>query len=162
MNSYEFMLAVNGDILEIVKIYQGLVGTPGCTWDYDYPSEETAKWDIENKYLYVLKKDTKIVAVASLGEFNELGDLECWAVKNPCELMRIGVLSTMLNQGIGTIILQNLIKVAKEKGYDGIRFLVSKTNPAALALYDKNGYERCGEVFRFDIDFYCYQIKFNE
>jgi ribosomal protein S18 acetylase RimI-like enzyme len=38
--------------------------------------------------------------------------------------------------------------------------LVSKTNNAALALYEKNGFERCGEVFRFGIDFYCYQITF--
>jgi ribosomal protein S18 acetylase RimI-like enzyme len=60
---------------------------------------------------------------------------------------------------IGTTILKHIIKTAEEKGFDGIRILVSKTNPAALALYDKNGFERCGEVFMYDIDFYCYQIK---
>ena len=39
--------------------------------------------------------------------------------------------------------------------------LVSKTNPAALALYEKNGFERRGETFMYDIDFYCYQIDFS-
>lgn len=159
MDNYAFMLANDDDIIEIVKIYHSLIGTPGCTWDFDYPSKESAKPDVDNKSLYVLKKDTKIVAVASVGDFNELGDLQ-WSLKNPCEMMRIGVLSTLRNQGIGTIILQNIIRISKEKGYDGIRMLVSKNNAAALALYDKNGFEKCGEVFKFDIDFFCYQIKF--
>ena len=68
---------------------------------------------------------------------------------------------SMQNQGVGTMILKNVMDVAKEKGFDGIRMLVSKMNPAALALYDKNGFERCGEVLMYDIDFYCCQILFN-
>ena len=122
-------------------------------------SKETAENDINNDWLYTLKKHDKIIAVASVGDFDELRDLH-WKPKKPCELARIGVKPAFQKQGIGTIILQNIIKTAKEKGYDGIRMLVSKTNSAALALYDKNGFERCGEVFKFDIDFYCYQITF--
>ena len=160
MDSREFMLANYDEISEIVSIYHGLIGTPGCTWDLDYPSRETAEYDIDNGFLYVLKNGGKIVAVASMGDYNELNDLQ-WSLKNPCELMRIGVLATLRNQGIGTVILQHIIRTAKEKGYDGIRFIVSKTNPAALALYDKNGFEKCGEVLRFDRDWYRYQIKFN-
>lgn len=110
--------------------------------------------------MYILKKNDNIIAVASIGEFNELNDLQ-WSPKNPCELARIGVLPTMQNQGIGTIILQNIIRISKEKGFDGITMLVSKMNPAAVALYEKNGFKMCGEVFRFDIDFYCYQMNFD-
>jgi Homocysteine/selenocysteine methylase (S-methylmethionine-dependent) len=160
MNNYTFLLADYDDIPEIVRLYTSLVGTPGCTWDIDYPSKETAESDIKINSLYILKSDNKIIAVASIGAFDELNDLP-WEPENPCELARIGVLPTMQKQGIGTVILQNVINVAKEKGFDGIRMLVSKTNPAALALYDKNGFEKCGEAFRFDIDFYCYQITFN-
>lgn len=160
MDKYIFSLANPDDIPEIVSIYNSLVGTSGCTWDYDYPSRKTAESDIKNNWLYILRKNDKIVAVASVGELNELDDL-CWTPQKPCELARIGVLSTMQKQGIGTIILKNILHAVKEKGYDGITMLVSKTNPAALALYEKNGFERCGEVFRFDIEFYCYQINFN-
>ena len=117
------------------------------------PSRVTAESDFNNKTLYVLKKDDKIVAVASVGAFNELGHLK-WTPKNPCELARIGVMPTMQKQGIGTIILQNIFKTVQEKGFDGIRMLVSKTNPAALALYKKNGFVKCGEVFMYDIDFF--------
>ena len=156
---YAFAQAKHDDIPEIAGIYRSLVATPGCTWGDDYPSKETAEHDIANNWLYALKNRGRIVAVTSVGDFGELSDLE-WKPKNPCELARIGVCPELYKQGIGTVILQNSIGIAKEQEFDGMRFLVSKTNPAALALYEKNGFERCGEVFRFDIDFYCYQIVF--
>ena len=160
MNNYKFQLANHNDISEIVSIYHSLVGTPGCTWDLDYPSKETAKDDIENEALYVLKKDNKIIAVATAtGNYSELNHLQ-WSLQNPSELYRIGVNPELHGQGIGSIILQNIIKAMKEKGFDGIRQIVSKTNPAALALYDKNGFERYGETVMFEREWYCYQIKF--
>jgi len=159
MDDYNFLLASPNDIPEIINIYHTLIGTPGCTWGLDYPNLETAESDIKNESLYALKDDGKIIAVASAGAFNELGHLR-WKPKNPCELARISVAPAMQRQGIGTIILQNAMNAVKNKGFDGIRMLVSKTNPAALSLYEKNGFERCGEVFMYDIDFYCYQIEF--
>ena len=159
MSNYEFQLARYDDIFEIVSLYHRIVGTPGCTWTLDYPSKETAENDIRNDWLYTLRKDDKIVAVASVGDFDELSDLQ-WKPQKPWELARIGVDPSFQKQGIRTSLLSNIIRTAKEKGYDGIRMLVSKTNTAALALYEKNGFERCGEVFRFGIDFYCYQITF--
>ena len=160
MNRYTFSLACHNDIPEIVRIYKSLVGTPGCTWGEDYPSGKTAEWDIKHNNLYILKSNEKIIAIASIGDFDELGHLQ-WKPKKACELARIGVIPSMQKQGVGTMILQNVIDVAKEKGFDGIRMLVSKTNPAALVLYDKNGFERCGEAFMFDTDFYCYQMLFD-
>jgi ribosomal protein S18 acetylase RimI-like enzyme len=159
LSEYTFSSADYNDIPEIVGIYHSLVGAPGCTWSMDYPSRATAEADINSKSLYILKKDDKIIAVASAGEFNELGHLQ-WKSKNACELARIGVMPGMHRQGIGTMILREIIKLARDKGYDGIRLLVSKTNPAALFLYNKNGFVKRGEVFLFDIDFYCYEITF--
>lgn len=160
MNKYDFLLADIDDISEIINIYQSQIGTPGCTWDFEYPNKETAESDIKIKSLYILKEKEKIIAVASAGSFNELAHLK-WKPKNPCELARIGVIPTMKKQGIGTIILRNVINAMKERGYDGIRMLVSKTNHAALALYNKSGFEICGETFMFEHDFCCYQITFN-
>lgn len=159
MNNYKFLLANNEDVPEILTIYKSLVGTAGCTWDDEYPNEESAKSDIKSKSLYLLKKADKIIAVASAGAFDELNHLN-WTPQNPCELARIGVVPSFQNQGIGTIILQNVMQTMKTNGFDGIRMLVSKTNFAALALYNKNGFENCGETYMFDIEFYCYQLKF--
>jgi ribosomal protein S18 acetylase RimI-like enzyme len=159
MNGCEFKLANYNDIPEIVNIYHSLIGTPGCTWDLDYPNQESAEYDIDNKWLYILKKNDKIIAVASAGKFDDWEHLQ-WKPKNPCELARIGVLPEMQKQGIGSIIVQNIITIMKERGFDGIRFIVSKTNYAALALYERNGFERCGETFVFDRDWHCYQMVF--
>ncbi|HZK34764.1 MAG TPA: GNAT family N-acetyltransferase [Bacillota bacterium] len=158
VNSYEFSLAEQDDIPQIINIYHSLIGTPGCTWSLSYPNRETAESDLDSNSLYVLKKNGTIIAVASLGEFNELEHLQ-WTLKVPCELARIGVIPTLHRQGIGSTILKNIIKTAKQKGFDGIRMLVSKCNPSALALYNKNGFKKCGEVNMHDNDFYCYQIK---
>ena len=159
--SYTFSLAGNDDIPEIISIYNGLIGTPGCTWNAEYPSIETAESDINRKSLYMLKHKEEIVAVVSAGPFDELGHLK-WKPKNPCELARIGVIPSMQRRGVGTAVLHNVISAMMEKGYDGIRMIVSKNNPVALALYNKNGFEICGEAFMYGFDFYCYQMLFEE
>ncbi len=159
MGKYDFLLANIDDASEIMDIYHSLIGTQGCTWSIEYPDYETVESDICNKSLYILKDNNRIIAVAAAGSFNELEHFE-WTPQKPCELARIGVTSTLQKQGIGTIILQNVIEAVKDRSFDGIRMLVSKTNPAALALYDKNGFERCGETYMYGIDFYRYQMNF--
>ncbi len=160
MDKYDFFLANFNDLSEIMDIYHSIIGTPGCTWSFDYPNKQNVISDINSESLYILKYDSKIIAVAAAGSFNELDHLY-WEPKNPCELARIGVVPTMQKQGVGTFILQNVITAMKKKGFDGIRMIVSKTNPSALALYDKNGFKMCGETFMFGIYFYCYQMSFN-
>jgi len=157
MNAYDFRLAASGDIPEIVRLYKSALDTPGCTWNADYPSRETADADFQMQALYVLKEKGAIIAAASAGAFDELSHLP-WKPKQPCELARIGVLPAMQKQGVGGVMLRHIICAMRQKGFDGIRMLVSKTNASALALYEKFGFERCGEAFLFDHDFYCYQL----
>ncbi len=159
MEQYHFLLATEDDIPEIMKLYQSLVGTAGCAWTADYPNTNTAHSDIDSGSLYVLRERNRILAVATATFPDDLEHLK-WAPKNPCELSRIGVIQAVQGRGIGTMMLQKMIASSKEKGYDGMILLASKTNPAALALYDKNGFERCGEVFMHRIHFYCYQMRF--
>jgi len=159
MEKYEFLLANYNEILEIIDLYHSLVGAEGCSWNLDYPDKETAENDVANGSLYVLKADDKIIAAVSAVDPDELMHLP-WKPHKPCELARLCVAPYMQKRGIGEIILRNIIKIIKEKDYDGIVMLVGKTNFAALALYDNNGFEKCGEVNMYDIDFYCYQIKF--
>lgn len=159
MKDLKFKLAKKEDLMEIMNLYHNLIGTPGCTWDLDYPNEEIAQYDIDYHGLYVLRKKRKIVAVGSLCPFDELSDL-LWKPQNPCELARLGVDPVFQEQGLGSYMLKNLMRIAKEKGYDGIILLVSKTHLVAQHLYEKNGFEKCGEVFRYDNEYYYYQIVF--
>ena len=157
---YCFSQARDRDMAEIMALYHSLMGTPGCTWNTEYPTEEIVAADIENGSLYVLRNESdRIIAVAAAGVSDELEALS-WGLNKPCDLARIGVSPEMQCQGVGTIILRNVVDAVKARGFDGIRMLVSKTNPAALALYDKNRFQRCGETHMYGFDFHCYQMVF--
>ena len=159
MDDYQLVLAEEQELPEIMGIYRSLAGTPGCDWNEVYPDRTDAEADLRRGALYLLKKGGRIVALASANEAEELKTLK-WAPQRPCELARLGVVQSAQNRGIGTILVQKLAGVLREKGYDGIVLLVSKTNRAALALYEKNGFEKCGEAFLYGIDFDCYQLCF--
>ena len=150
------------DETEILSIYHSNIGLPGCTWDDDYPSTETIKYDISVDSLHCMTDDeNSLIAVASLGKFDELDDLSCWdkSVRNWCDLMRIGVRSDLHGQGYGSMILDYIIKQAVKENFDGMRIIVSKTNPKALGMYHKFNFKHCGETNKFDIDWYCYELK---
>ena len=156
MSEYYFGLAEIEDMFEILEFYNDLVDTPGCAWTLEYPNSEIIETDILAKSLFVLKENTTIISVAFAGREEEL-ERFTWQSKKPCDMARIGVIRSKQSQGIGTIMLNKVIREVHEYGFDGIRILVSKTNPSALALYDKNGFIRLDEVNMHSIDFYRYE-----
>jgi ribosomal protein S18 acetylase RimI-like enzyme len=166
MNSYRFRMAENGDADVILRLYRSIVGTPGCTWNSEYPGMENILSDIGKASLYCLcDGEGRIIAAAAAGEEDELEhDGIPWdkRMKRPCDLARIGVRPDLQRQGLGKLVLSHVLKDAQRRGFDGMRMLVSKGNPAALALYENAGFRRCGEIFKYDMDFYCYQLPFAE
>ena len=159
MAEYTFTLAQPCDIPEIMRLYGSIVGTPDCTWSDDYPRLENVESDIAAQSLYILKDGATIISAAFAGACDELAEFH-WQCENPCELARIGVVLSMQGCGIGSLMLKNVISAVKKRGFDGIRMLVSRNNPAALAMYDKNGFTRLDEIRMFDIDFYRYEMRF--
>ena len=91
------------DSASIVQLYHAIIGTPGCTWDEEYPSAEDVAEDIKLSCLYCLEDGIgTLVAVAAAGAFEELSHLSWDARMNkPCELARIGVHPSMQHKGIG-------------------------------------------------------------
>jgi ribosomal protein S18 acetylase RimI-like enzyme len=160
---YKFRLAEREDGKNILRVYKSIIGTQGCTWDADYPSMEWIILDVKMKSLYCLTNDKgEIVAVATAGPLNELEDL-IWdsRMTRPCELARIGVLPSLQNRGIASKLLNAVIEDCKSRGYNGMRFLVSKTNYNALMLYNKFGFQKEGEVFRYGHEYYSYYKLFS-
>lgn len=155
---FNFRLADLEDGINILQVYKSIIGTQGCTWDAEYPSLNEIISDVKMKYLYCIT-DIKgeIIAVATAGLLDELKDLS-WDARmtKTCDLARIGVLPFMQKKGIASILLAAVIEDCKIMGYNGMRFLVSKTNYNALILYKKFGFQEAGEVFRYGHDYYCY------
>lgn len=158
---YRIEMATERDIEEILNIYHSLIGKDGCTWDFDYPNIDDIKNDINKKSLYIVLNDKEIIAVAAAGEDDELRELDCYSknIKIPCDLARIAVKTEYQNRGIAKYLISYIETQVVKRGFDGIHFLVSKTNPHAKAVYDKMNYVFCGKYMMYDKDWYCYEKK---
>ncbi len=156
---YLFSLAKRSDTPEILKLYQRLIGTPGCTWHAGYPNRDTAEADIDREALYmVTDKRYRIVGVASVETDEDEG--ECglpWQSANPCYLSRLGVLPEYQGRGIATWLLQKVSAACRRQGHDGIRLWVGTDNPAAIRLYERNGFVFKGNAQRHGLDFRGYE-----
>jgi|GEM_PF-185222 len=156
-----FRQAVKDDLDDIASLYKRLIGTPGCMWNDEYPTRESAESDLRDGALYVLCEGESILAVASAGAFGELDETDVpWETRNTCELMRIGVLPARHGQGVGSLLLRHVLREMRRKGFGGMRLLAGKTNPAAVRMYEKNGFTKRGEVFAFGHDYWCYERAF--
>lgn len=160
MDELTFSLAEPGDADEIFRMYKSQIGTPGCTWNDEYPVIQNVYDDIQNKSLYKMTDSSgKIVAAASAGDCDEISDLD-WSRSDLADLSRVCVLLSMKGRGVAGKMINSVIPAVKARGYTGIRLIASRTNPPALALYERCGFIRCGEGNRFGFDFYSYELIF--
>ena len=115
--------------------------------------------DIEHDSLYKVEEMGRIVAAAYLGEFEETERPECLdkSFQRLGEFSRVGVLREFHRKGYAEMLLRHLLEEAPKRGFDGIALLVGRENKAAMALYDKLGFENRGEVRLYDTDWYCMQ-----
>ena len=157
---FEITKAQPGDEEEIFAMYDALKGSPGCTWDEEYPTFEFVRNDIEKRdSLYKVTENGKIVAAAYLGEFEEIERPECIdkSLQRLGEISRVGVRREFHRQGVAFKLITHMLGEAEKLGFDGIVLLVGTENRSAMKLYEKAGFERCGETFLYDTHWYCYQ-----
>lgn len=161
LSTTEITLAAEADADEIAALYTSLIGFPGCTWNSEYPTLEHVRKDIENASLYRLEEMGRTVAAAYLGDFEELERPECLDkdFKKLGEIARVGVLREFHRKGYAEQLLRQLLEEAPKRGYDGIALLVGRKNEAAIALYEKLGFENRGPVRLYETDWYCMQRR---
>lgn len=166
--NYINRVATMNDLQDIVDLYQSHKGAKACTWNEHYPTDEEATRDIQKELLYcICDEQDKVIAVAS-GVTEEEDDGEAREVNfgwsdthgTPCDIARVGVSKSHQNEGLGKKVVQYLIDDLKEKGYTAFRLIVSKTNPNAVKLYKSLGFTQCGEVYLYNVDWYCYELLF--
>ncbi len=161
MNNCIFRHASPEDADSVFSLYRSLTGTPYCAWDETYPAREHVTDDLAAQALYALYDGPELVAAATIRRCEEHDAFPCWSpMKNPCDLMRIGVARNRQGHGLGRLMLNHLIAEAGKNGYDGMRILVAKTNLPAVTLYRNAGAEYRGDVFSYNIDWFCYEIIF--
>ena len=72
-----------------------------------------------------------------------------WQVLTEFHLNNIVVKKTKRNQGIGTILLQHFVVLAKEKGAESLTLEVNENNKYAIQLYQTAGYTTMGRRSKY-------------
>lgn len=153
----KFRLANNEDLFQLKIVYGKIIDNMNDNgigiWDNIYPCE-FFKEDIEKEQLYVLYNENELVAAFALCNSNIGENSVKWKNKQEKALYidRFGVSVEHLRQGIGSVMLQNAVKVAREKGFKYLRLFVVDINEPAINLYKKNGFKQVGGVFDEVID----------
>ena len=116
------------DINEVYEIECLSFSTP---WSIDSFYREIN----ENKLaLYnVIELDGKIIAYGGM-----------WIVIDESHVTNIAVLPEFRGRGMGNILVENMIEVAKENGALNMTLEVRVSNQSAIALYEKYGFEKSG------------------
>lgn len=159
MMEEKMAVAVMSEAEDILLFYRSFIGTEGCTWDLGYPGPEHIKMDIEKGNLFLLKDEKGIVATISIDSDDAVDLLPNWTIANSKEAARLAVRKDKQGNGIARKMLTSLMEELKSQGYEGIHFLVSPHNPAALASYEKLSFEKRGTVFLYDHEWFCYEKK---
>lgn len=115
------------DLCAVAEIEKGIFSQP---WSRDgFYSSMISKDTI---YL-VVEKDGEIVAYCGLLQALDEADITNVAVKKESR-----------GQGIAFAMLKELMRLGEEKGINAFTLEVRKSNEAALALYEKLGFEVAG------------------
>lgn len=157
----KLLKAQESDVDEIMELYKLVIKTTFTTWDENYPDKNLILSDIKNGNLFVLKDDGKCIAVSFLGKKEK--DDETWSVdlKRPLSVARICVSPKYQGKGVGTKFMAMLVSEAKNQGADGMHFHVCTKNPAAMKMYEKNGFKNYGQgKSNYGFDYYKYEQKF--
>ena len=153
------------DVDEALKLYDEIKKRTYTLWDDGYPSKELIEWDIERKGLFGAYENNALIAIAFLGERCEDGE-ENFTWKDSFHrrgtFARIGVSPNHQNKGVGTKMVEFILKELNNRGFDGVRILVGKNNQNAKKLYKRFGFYNCGEVNRYGHDYYLYEVRLKE
>lgn len=158
----EIRLLTKNEIDDIKSLYKDIRENTFTLWDENYPNEDLINWDIERKSLYgVFEKDT-LIAISFAGERCEDNEEDfTWkdTFNRRGTFARIGVSPEHQNKGIGTYLVDFILKELKNQGFDGVRILVGIDNINAIKLYSKFGFENCGTTKRYGHEYYLYELR---
>ena len=157
-----FMLQRRADSRDtdaLLSLYASCIGLPFCAWSADYPNAEILADDLANEAIYLLEENNQpLAAVSVLAHSLWAHDGIPWQLnERPVMLARVCVRPDLQGQGIGTRFLSGVLEALAAQGFRAARLAVDKNHLAAIRLYEKLGFSRCGEVYKYEENFYCYE-----
>jgi ribosomal protein S18 acetylase RimI-like enzyme len=142
--------------MELEGIYQ---------WDNIYPNKEVICNDITERNLYVYFDESIIKGFITLNEFQdkEYESIK-WKFVKPKNLIihRLCIDPKYKRKGIASSLIKYAEKFGRENKYESIRLDAFSQNDNACKLYEKNGYEKRGNVTFGKGEFFCLEKQLNK
>lgn len=158
-----FLQAEEKDKKEIFSLYREAVGSDGCTWSEEYPTEEIMENDLKRGALFCLKDEKgEILGAVSLDEDEEVDHLPNWSFHKAdgfqaTEIARLVIKERYRNQKLAGKMLGCLLEWLFEHHYDMVYFLVAKKNERARRAYRKFEFTDRGEAELFGEEWICFE-----
>lgn len=102
----------------------------------DFWTVSVFKQELQNEHseYFVCLQDEKIVGFAGI-----------WTAIDDIHITNIVTKKTCRNQGIGTKLLEHLIKIAKQKNLPSLTLEVNENNKSAISIYEKHHFQKIGQ-----------------
>lgn len=119
-------------------------------WQDGYPNQDTIADDIANEYGYVMEVEGEIVAYVAVifdGEPAYENIEGAWLTNGRYTVIhRLAVAQDVDYRGLGTLMMQLVEEVSKNRGSYSIKVDTNHDNTGMLRVFEKLGYQYCGEV----------------
>lgn len=148
---------------QVLALYRAaarpLAALGDCDWSDEYPSMEFVDDDIARGRLYVLRDENALLAAITVNDSDVEDAGIAWdcRAKHPCMLSRLCVAPHLQGKGVAKQVMAFAERNARERGYDSVHLLAAKKNPFAPKIYPAIHYRYCGEIYRYDVDFFCFE-----
>lgn len=96
-----------------------------------------------NSTFFLVYLNDLAVGYAKLRENNKI---ECITEENAIELQRIYIIERVYGRGVGEILLNHCLEMAKQKGYKTLWLSVWEENSRAIRFYEKQEFKRVGKM----------------
>jgi ribosomal-protein-alanine N-acetyltransferase len=110
--------------------------------DIEQDSFGDEAWSGTGFLTYLIRDDTLFLSAEENGEI--VGYAGLLMVPEEADILNIAVRKDRRQSGIGTALMEELIRRAPEHGVTTIHLEVRESNPQAAALYEKEGFVRTG------------------
>lgn len=101
-------------------------------------------WTETGFFTYLMRSDALFLVAEDEEEEQVVGYCGIIMAADEGDITNVSVKKELQGQGIGTMLIQGLAARTKELGIQTIFLEVRESNVAALALYEKQGFERMG------------------
>ena len=150
-----FRKAQESEAETILALYRAVIGKPYCTWNEMYPGEYEIAEDLAAGSLYVLEEDHDLIGAISIVPNNELDDCDCWKIReNAREFARVVLRPDRQGKGLSACLVEGILQEMKKQGTASVHLAVAKENIPAQRLYQKTGFDFCGEAELYGHIFY--------